>query len=104
MSSHRGGCRRRTVVSHWSRVPSLGAPSRRFVIERFGANLIDRFGPCKVLEDVVLKTRITEQYGLKVPFINAGMAFIATAPLVRARRSPRTSRAFASLTFVELEH
>jgi hypothetical protein len=31
-----------------------------------------------------LKTRITEQYGLKVPFINAGIAFIATAPLVRA--------------------
>jgi hypothetical protein len=26
----------------------------------------------------MLKTRITEQYGLKVPFINAGMAFIAT--------------------------
>src|SRR6476619_962797 len=35
-------------------------------------------------EDFMLKTRITEQYGLKVPFINAGMAFIATAPLVRA--------------------
>ena len=32
----------------------------------------------------MLKTRITEQYGLKVPFINAGMAFIAAAPLVRA--------------------
>ena len=32
----------------------------------------------------MLKTRIIEQYGLKVPFINAGMAFIATAPLVRA--------------------
>jgi NAD(P)H-dependent flavin oxidoreductase YrpB (nitropropane dioxygenase family) len=32
----------------------------------------------------MLKTRITDQYGLKVPFINAGMAFIATAPLVRA--------------------
>ena len=32
----------------------------------------------------MLKTRITEQYGLEVPFINAGMAFIATAPLVRA--------------------
>jgi hypothetical protein len=32
----------------------------------------------------MLKTRITEQYGLKVPFINAAMAFIATAPLVRA--------------------
>jgi enoyl-[acyl-carrier protein] reductase II len=32
----------------------------------------------------MLKTRITEQYELKVPFINAGMAFIATAPLVRA--------------------
>jgi hypothetical protein len=32
----------------------------------------------------MLKTRITEQYGLKVPFINAGMAFIATAPLARA--------------------
>src|SRR5215813_3564848 len=32
----------------------------------------------------MLKTRITEQYGLKVPFINAGMAFIATAPPVGA--------------------
>src|SRR5215468_3807210 len=36
------------------------------------------------IEDLMLKTRITEQYGLKVPFINAGMAFIATVPLVRA--------------------
>jgi NAD(P)H-dependent flavin oxidoreductase YrpB (nitropropane dioxygenase family) len=35
-------------------------------------------------EDFMLKTRITEQYRLKVPFINAGMAFIATAPLARA--------------------
>src|SRR5262245_32001170 len=35
-------------------------------------------------EDSMLRTRITEQYGLKVPFINAGMAFIATAPLARA--------------------
>ena len=32
----------------------------------------------------MLKTRITEQYRLKVPFINAGMAFIATVPLMRA--------------------
>ena len=32
----------------------------------------------------MLKTRITEQYGLKVPFINAGMAFVATTPLVRS--------------------
>ncbi len=32
----------------------------------------------------MLKTRITDQYGLKVPFINAGMAFIATVPLARA--------------------
>src|SRR5215471_17200307 len=31
------------------------------------------------IEDLMLKTRITEQYGLRVPFINAGMAFIATA-------------------------
>jgi enoyl-[acyl-carrier protein] reductase II len=36
------------------------------------------------LEDFVLKTRITEQYGLRVPLINAGMAFIATAPLAQA--------------------
>jgi enoyl-[acyl-carrier protein] reductase II len=36
------------------------------------------------MELFMLKTRITEQYGLKVPFINAGMAFIATAPLARA--------------------
>src|SRR5215472_12303347 len=35
-------------------------------------------------EDLMLRARITEQYGLEVPFINAGMAFIATAPLVRA--------------------
>jgi NAD(P)H-dependent flavin oxidoreductase YrpB (nitropropane dioxygenase family) len=32
----------------------------------------------------MLRTRITDQYGLKVPFINAGMAFIATAPLAWA--------------------
>ena len=32
----------------------------------------------------MLRTRVTEQYGLKVPFINAGMAFVATAPLARA--------------------
>ncbi len=32
----------------------------------------------------MLKTRVTEQYRLKLPFINAGMAFVATAPLVRA--------------------
>jgi NAD(P)H-dependent flavin oxidoreductase YrpB (nitropropane dioxygenase family) len=32
----------------------------------------------------MLKTRITQQYGLKIPFINAGMAFIATALLVQA--------------------
>jgi len=32
----------------------------------------------------MLKTRITEQYGVKVPFVNADMAFIATAPLARA--------------------
>jgi enoyl-[acyl-carrier protein] reductase II len=35
------------------------------------------------MEGFMLKTRITERYGLKVPFINAGMAFIATPPLVR---------------------
>ena len=35
-------------------------------------------------KNFMLKTRVTEQYGLKVPFINAGMAFIATAPLARA--------------------
>jgi hypothetical protein len=35
-------------------------------------------------KDSMLKTRITEQSGLEVPFINAAMAFIATAPLVRA--------------------
>jgi hypothetical protein len=43
------------------------------------------------MEDFMLKTRIKEQYGLKVP--NAGMAFIATAPrpsicLSVSRRSP----------------
>jgi hypothetical protein len=35
------------------------------------------------IEDLMLKTRITDRYGLKVPFINAGMAFVATAPLAR---------------------
>jgi hypothetical protein len=39
---------------------------------------------CQAGETFMLRTRITEQYGLKVPFTNAGMAFIATAPLVRA--------------------
>jgi len=28
----------------------------------------------------MLKTRITDQYGLKVPFIKAGMAFVARKP------------------------
>jgi hypothetical protein len=37
----------------------------------------------------MLKTRVTEQYGLKVPFINAGMAFIAATPLVRSVRPLR---------------
>ena len=32
----------------------------------------------------MLKTRITEQYRLKVLFISVGMALIATGPLVRA--------------------
>lgn len=33
---------------------------------------------------VVLKTRLTEAYKLQVPFVNAGMAFVATAPLATA--------------------
>ena len=33
---------------------------------------------------VVLQTRLTAKYGLKVPFVNAGMAFVATAPLAIA--------------------
>ncbi len=32
----------------------------------------------------MLRTRLTEAYGLEVPFIGAGMAFIATPPLVAA--------------------
>ena len=40
--------------------------------------------PGAIGKNIMLKTRITEHYGLKVPFINAGMAFIATVPLVRA--------------------
>ena len=32
----------------------------------------------------VLRTRLTEQYKLEIPFVNAGMAFIATAPLATA--------------------
>lgn len=39
---------------------------------------------CRYTEGLMLKTCITQQYGLKVPFINAGMAFVATAPLARA--------------------
>jgi enoyl-[acyl-carrier protein] reductase II len=39
---------------------------------------------CWSIEDFMWKTRINERYGLKVPLINAGMAFIATAPLARA--------------------
>ena len=32
----------------------------------------------------VLKTRLTRDYELEVPFVNAGMAFVATAPLASA--------------------
>jgi NAD(P)H-dependent flavin oxidoreductase YrpB (nitropropane dioxygenase family) len=32
----------------------------------------------------VLKTRLTKEYKLDVPFVNAGMAFVATAPLAAA--------------------
>src|SRR2546421_12532501 len=32
----------------------------------------------------VLKTRLTRDYKLEVPFVNAGMAFVATAPLASA--------------------
>ncbi len=35
----------------------------------------------KLHHPVVLKTRLTEKYHLEVPFVNAGMAFVATAPL-----------------------
>jgi NAD(P)H-dependent flavin oxidoreductase YrpB (nitropropane dioxygenase family) len=33
---------------------------------------------------VKLTTRITQDYGLRVPFVSAGMAFVATQPLVEA--------------------
>jgi enoyl-[acyl-carrier protein] reductase II len=33
---------------------------------------------------VVLRTRLTEQFGLEVPFVSAGMAFVATAALAAA--------------------
>jgi NAD(P)H-dependent flavin oxidoreductase YrpB (nitropropane dioxygenase family) len=33
---------------------------------------------------VFLKTRLTEEYNLDIPFANAGMAFVATAPLATA--------------------
>src|SRR5262249_20355690 len=49
-----------------------------------GASSPSRRAIRSVQELFMLKTCITEQYGLKVPFINAGMAFIATAPLARA--------------------
>ena len=32
----------------------------------------------------ILRTRLTDAYDLKVPFVNAGMAFVATAPLATA--------------------
>ena len=32
----------------------------------------------------MLKTRLTKEYKLDVPFVNAGMAFVATAPLAAA--------------------
>jgi NAD(P)H-dependent flavin oxidoreductase YrpB (nitropropane dioxygenase family) len=32
----------------------------------------------------LLRTRLTEAYGLEIPFVNAGMAFVATAPLATA--------------------
>jgi enoyl-[acyl-carrier protein] reductase II len=33
---------------------------------------------------VVPKTRLTQEYQLEIPFVNAGMAFVATAPLATA--------------------
>jgi NAD(P)H-dependent flavin oxidoreductase YrpB (nitropropane dioxygenase family) len=33
---------------------------------------------------VVLETRLTREYQLEIPFVNAGMAFVATAPLATA--------------------
>jgi hypothetical protein len=41
-------------------------------------------GEGKQDQPVVLKTRLTEEYNLVIPFVNAGMAFIATAPLATA--------------------
>jgi len=35
-------------------------------------------------QPVALKTRLTEKYNLEIPFVNAGMAFVATAPLATA--------------------
>src|SRR5215469_9168234 len=58
-------------------------PATRAATNRPHAGVTRRFQP-KPLEGFMLKTRITERYGLKIPFINAGMAFIATPPLVRA--------------------
>ena len=55
---------------------------RLFIVSRLQCNVWRRE---RNTEDFMLRTRITEQYGLKVPFINTGMAFIATAaPLARA--------------------
>ena len=33
---------------------------------------------------LILKTKLTEQYGVDLPFVNAGMAFIATSGLAAA--------------------
>ena len=33
---------------------------------------------------MVPKTRLTQEYQLEIPFVNAGMAFVATAPLATA--------------------
>jgi NAD(P)H-dependent flavin oxidoreductase YrpB (nitropropane dioxygenase family) len=56
-------------------------------MEGHGAKFIGPLGPTPrelyTRKNSMLKRRITEQYGLKVPFVNADMAFIAN-------RAPRT--------------
>jgi enoyl-[acyl-carrier protein] reductase II len=41
-------------------------------------------GGAKPDQRVMLRTRLTEEYKLEIPFVNAGMAFVATAPLATA--------------------
>jgi hypothetical protein len=69
------------MPSHFRQGPKNDFRDAQAIAEAVQSN---QFKESATRKNFMLKTRITEQYGLQVPFINAGMAFIATAPLARA--------------------